>query len=83
MSIRSRFMPYFTITHPTRGTVPGPYSKLPKASPVRRLALDVGASLVVPAGVDGNGLNDAINSVLVSCPEEQAYWTSITCETRQ
>jgi pre-rRNA-processing protein IPI1 len=42
-SVCSRLIPYFTISHPTRGELPGPYCKLP--GECRRLVLDVVATL--------------------------------------
>ncbi|KAI0361212.1 hypothetical protein OH77DRAFT_1443396 [Trametes cingulata] len=49
-ALRSRLIPYFTITHPTRGKLPGPFAKLPANSPLRRLVLDLVATLVSQSG---------------------------------
>ncbi|KAI0830683.1 hypothetical protein BC628DRAFT_1313137 [Trametes gibbosa] len=45
-SLRTRCVPYFAITHPTRGKLHGPYAKLPANSPLRRLALDFVVTLI-------------------------------------
>ncbi|KAI9060172.1 hypothetical protein FKP32DRAFT_1595567 [Trametes sanguinea] len=45
-SLRSRLVPYFLISHPTRGKIGGPYAKLPANSPIRRLILDLVATIV-------------------------------------
>ena len=39
-----RLIPFFTITHPTRGDLPGPFSRLKDPS-TRRLALDVAVTI--------------------------------------
>ncbi|KAK0506164.1 hypothetical protein EDD18DRAFT_20287 [Armillaria luteobubalina] len=44
-SLRSRLVPYFVVEHPVRGQIPGPFTKLPHGSTVRRLALDVVATM--------------------------------------
>jgi len=70
-SLRSQIVPYFSITHATRGQILGPYSKLPSTSPVRRLALD----LVTLIGEDSS-LSSAVD-VAVLGTEEEPYWRSI------
>ncbi|KAH9898031.1 hypothetical protein C8Q73DRAFT_640798 [Cubamyces lactineus] len=44
-SLKSRLVPYFSIEHPSRGIVRGPYAKLPAGSPLRRLVLDLVATI--------------------------------------
>ncbi|SJL05680.1 uncharacterized protein ARMOST_09016 [Armillaria ostoyae] len=44
-SLRSRLVPYFVVEHPVRGQILGPFTKLPHGSTVRRLALDVVATM--------------------------------------
>ncbi|KAF9044791.1 hypothetical protein BDZ89DRAFT_1058887 [Hymenopellis radicata] len=72
-SLRTRFMPYFVILHASRGSIPGPYTKLPPSSIVRRLALEVAATLVVP----GDALSGAISSTLIGSTEGE-YWASVS-----
>ncbi|KAJ7038093.1 hypothetical protein C8F04DRAFT_1326018 [Mycena alexandri] len=69
--LRSQIVPYFSITHATRGQILGPYSKLPSTSPVRRLALD----LVALIGEDSS-LSSAVD-VAVLGTEEESYWRGI------
>lgn len=53
-SLRTRFCPFFTIQHPSRGEIRGPYAKLQNSfdgldmplNPLKRLALDLAAILV-------------------------------------
>ncbi|KAH9981382.1 hypothetical protein BGW80DRAFT_1434558 [Lactifluus volemus] len=49
----SRLVPYFTITHPERGTLPGPFTKLGDPS-LQRLALDV--AVTITSGIPRYGL---------------------------
>ncbi|OCH95802.1 hypothetical protein OBBRIDRAFT_871454 [Obba rivulosa] len=74
-ALSSRLMPYFVISHTTRGRLPGPYAKLPPASPVRRLVLDVVATIVRSGGAD-DGLQDAVGEA-VRGTEEEEYWSSL------
>lgn len=77
-SLRTRLAPYFVISHATRGTLLGPYSKIPPGSPLRRLVLDVVVSIISGAGGDGgrDGLVSAVNEA-VKGTEEQSYWISM------
>lgn len=70
-SLCSRLVPYFTITHPTRGQLPGPYTRLPDGSPIRRLALDVVATILTSFAE--TGLIDAVGVATVDT-EEAGYW---------
>ncbi|KAJ7103428.1 hypothetical protein B0H15DRAFT_812209 [Mycena belliarum] len=70
-SLRLQLVPYFSITHPVRGQISGPYSKLPSGSPIRRLALDL-ASLICDSG-----LSSAVE-VAVLGTVEQPYWCNIS-----
>ncbi|GLB36226.1 hypothetical protein LshimejAT787_0305140 [Lyophyllum shimeji] len=75
-SLRSKLIPYFTIAHPVRGQVPGPYSKLPVASPLRRLALDLVAILMSAESGREDGLGAAVDQATMGT-EEQEYWVEI------
>ncbi|KAJ7487700.1 hypothetical protein B0H11DRAFT_2157103 [Mycena galericulata] len=70
-SLRAQIVPYFSITHPLRGQMPGPYLKLSSSS-VRRLALD----LVVLIGGDPS-LSSAVDAAVLGTPE-QSYWGNIS-----
>lgn len=74
--LRSQIVPYFSITHAVRGQVPGPYTKLPPASPVRRLALDVAVLIG-----DDPSLSSAVN-VAVLGTKEEPYWHNISTTNR-
>ncbi|KAJ7181761.1 hypothetical protein C8R43DRAFT_970362 [Mycena crocata] len=69
--LRSQIVPYFSITHSVRGQIPGPYSKLPVSSSIRRLALDL-VSLVG----DDSSLSSAVDAVVLGTTE-QPYWHHI------
>ncbi|KAL6304291.1 hypothetical protein BKA93DRAFT_733535 [Sparassis latifolia] len=73
-SLRSRLVPYFVITHATRGKLPGPFSKLPASSPLRRLALD--AVVTLTRDGDDEGLAAVVDEAVVGAPQE-AYWRSV------
>ncbi|KAJ7110117.1 hypothetical protein C8R44DRAFT_634671 [Mycena epipterygia] len=70
--LRSQIVPYFSITHAVRGQVPGPYTKLPPASPIRRLALDVAVMIG-----DDPSLSSAVNAAVLGTKEEP-YWHNIS-----
>ncbi|KAJ7925880.1 hypothetical protein B0H13DRAFT_1973741 [Mycena leptocephala] len=71
--LRSQIVPYFSITHATRGQILGPYSKLPSPSATRRLALD----LVALIG-DDPALTSAVDAAVLGT-EEESYWRNIHC----
>ncbi|KAI0330555.1 hypothetical protein GY45DRAFT_736395 [Cubamyces sp. BRFM 1775] len=73
-SLRSRLVPYFTITHPSRGKVRGPFAKLPAGSSLRRLVLDLVATIQgrTPSKADtgDDGLVAAVAEAVRETPEE-------------
>ncbi|KII93209.1 hypothetical protein PLICRDRAFT_101004 [Plicaturopsis crispa FD-325 SS-3] len=73
-AVRSRLAPFFGIVHPVRGPLPGPYTKIPAASPVRRLAIDVVVSLSRMEGTDE--LVDAVGRAVVGT-DEGPYWEQL------
>ncbi|PCH33787.1 hypothetical protein WOLCODRAFT_135324 [Wolfiporia cocos MD-104 SS10] len=75
VSLRARLAPYFIITHPTRGRVLGPFAKIPPASGLRRLALDVAATVLDRSGVRDE-LAVAVDEA-VRGTEDEGYWASI------
>ncbi|KAH9950477.1 hypothetical protein B0H21DRAFT_723497 [Amylocystis lapponica] len=77
-SLRTRLVPYFIITHSTRGKLPGPYAKLPPAW--RRLVLDVAFTVTHAQPVCGSedGLDAAVDDAVKGTSAEGAYWTSLS-----
>ncbi|RDB28596.1 Testis-expressed sequence 10 protein [Hypsizygus marmoreus] len=73
-SLRSKLIPYFSITHAVRGQLLGPYSKLPVSSPLRRLALDLVVTLLQTGHDDS--LCAAVD-LAVANTNEQCYWTHV------
>jgi pre-rRNA-processing protein IPI1 len=73
----ARFTPYFVITHPTKGTVPGPFFKLPSAH--RRLILDVVATMLYDQDVRV-GASEFLRAVERSLAEqeEKEYWDQVS-----
>lgn len=73
----ARLTPYFSITHPTRGTLPGPFFKLPTAH--RRLILDVVVTMLDDRDVRaaaGEFLSTVERSLIGQ--EEKEYWDQIS-----
>ncbi|PIL31596.1 hypothetical protein GSI_06298 [Ganoderma sinense ZZ0214-1] len=78
-ALRSRLLPYFSITHPTRGKLPGPYAKLPVQSPLRRLVLDL-VSTIVAQGYRTSNMDDGLEvtvSEAVQGTPEASYWAGV------
>lgn len=74
-SLRQRYVPYFSINHPTRGPIFGPFAKLPSIL-LRRLALDVAINFSLAAGSSAEGddeLGSAVGIAVAGTPEEP-YW---------
>jgi pre-rRNA-processing protein IPI1 len=69
-----RLVPFFMVTHATRGQLPGPYSKLPPA--LRRLMLDTVSKLQDMSEGDDTGATQAVVSATAGT-EEAAYWANI------
>ncbi|ETW87294.1 hypothetical protein HETIRDRAFT_59338 [Heterobasidion irregulare TC 32-1] len=78
-AVRSRLVPYFIIAHPTRGALPGPYTKLERPT-LRTLALDVVATLFRLGGVEER-LDSAARIAVTGTAQEQ-YWVEITHVSR-
>jgi len=74
-SLRARLVPYFIITHATRGRLPGPYARLPPTSALRRLVLDV--VVTASSGDDGNDALKAAVDEAVKGTEVETYWKSV------
>ncbi|KAL0580871.1 rRNA processing protein [Marasmius crinis-equi] len=77
-SIQARLVPYFLITHPERGRISGPYTKLPVFTPsdmcVRRLVLSVSATLLTAVSTPSAELLEGIEGVVGQSPVEEMYW---------
>lgn len=73
----ARFAPYFGITHPTRGTLTGPFFKLPAGH--RRLVLDVVATMAYDQDVKA-AAGEFLSVVEKSLAghEEKVYWDQIS-----
>ncbi|KIJ21676.1 hypothetical protein PAXINDRAFT_5824 [Paxillus involutus ATCC 200175] len=82
-SIGSRLVPFFMITHPIRGQVPGPFTKIP-SSVFRRFTLDLCASILMDQGRSGVGDEDLCNAVstAVKGTTEEEYWARVTAAMR-
>ncbi|KAG5342392.1 hypothetical protein C0989_002227 [Termitomyces sp. Mn162] len=76
-ALRAKLVPFFTVNHAVRGQLPGPYNKIPIGSPLRRLTLDLAATLLsaTDAGIGGE-LRVAVGLAVVGS-EEQEYWVQI------
>ncbi|KAF9460822.1 hypothetical protein BDZ94DRAFT_1374995 [Collybia nuda] len=74
-SLQSKLVPYFIITHAIRGNLPGPYTKLPTPSYLRRLALDLVVT-INQGHVHDDALSVAVD-IAVDGTKEQAYWAHI------
>ncbi|KAK1234540.1 rRNA processing protein, partial [Marasmius sp. AFHP31] len=78
-SLQARLAPYFLITHPERGQIPGPYTKLPSFTPsepcVRRLVLDMSATLCSATATQPHvQWSDALRYAVAQNSEEETYW---------
>ncbi|PBL01077.1 hypothetical protein ARMGADRAFT_1058936 [Armillaria gallica] len=74
-SLRSRLVPYFVVEHPVRGQIPGPFTKLPHGSTVRRLALDVVATMQSASFTEDKLC--MFVSTAVKDTTEDSYWTLV------
>ncbi|KAI0094749.1 hypothetical protein BDY19DRAFT_1038840 [Irpex rosettiformis] len=74
VSISARLMPYFIIVHHTHGKVSGPFSKLPQASAIRRLVMDLAYSFSTVSCCEGFE-----EAVMEGCSKsDREYWLSIS-----
>jgi len=77
MTLSARFVPYFVTNHYTRGKLAGPFTKLPSASYIRRLALDVAYSLKA-SGCSSDDFSHAVEEIVSGTDRE--YWLSLVSE---
>lgn len=84
--LQARLTPYFHVDHPTRGSLSGPYKKLPQSHRLRFLCLDLVVILLDTVGVvsEASGLVKAVdsgvphgNTLANGLLEELGYWTHL------
>ena len=75
--ICTRLTPYFSVRHPTRGAIPGPFFKLPTAH--RKLILDVLAMMLYDQDVKP-GMGEFLGTLERSLTgqDEKGYWNQIS-----
>ncbi|CAE6450981.1 unnamed protein product [Rhizoctonia solani] len=73
-ALRERLIPFFIFEHAKRGTITGPWTKLPDH--LQRLALDVMSSLCHGGGEDVGGLTSAVDKA-VSQTTLSEYWVHL------
>ncbi|KAI0800897.1 hypothetical protein C8Q74DRAFT_1314301 [Fomes fomentarius] len=80
----SRLVPFFSISHPTRGRRPGPYAKIPANAPLRRLVLDCIATMI-PQKRYTPDEDESLETVVYGAVEntsEEAYWAGAVSGVR-
>ncbi|KAM6498183.1 hypothetical protein JOM56_006131 [Amanita muscaria] len=78
--LASKLVPFFCTNHAVRGQLPGPYTKIPSTSGLRRLALDVVATLLKTHSHDLAGNITRLPmmvDVTVRETSKQDYWSHI------
>lgn len=68
----SRLVPFFTIAHPQKGEIAGPFTKL-KSVQLRRLALDVAKVMVHDHEKAGAGLRASVERAVVDT-KDTIHW---------
>ncbi|KAG1755203.1 uncharacterized protein EDB91DRAFT_1242401 [Suillus paluster] len=85
VGLQSRLTPFFMITHPVRGRIPGPFTKIPASSPlIRRLAVDLVVTILsVSSRSEGEGRENLISAVgsAVTGTLEEGYWQQLVRAT--
>ncbi|KAI0062344.1 hypothetical protein BV25DRAFT_1856310, partial [Artomyces pyxidatus] len=71
--LSSRFIPYFTITHPVRGELPGPYTRI-DIPELRRLAVDTMVMVSAWISADPRERLDAAIQKAVRGTDQESYW---------
>ncbi|KAG1826020.1 uncharacterized protein BJ212DRAFT_1317584 [Suillus subaureus] len=85
MGLQTRLTPFFMITHPVRGRLPGPFTKIPTSSLlIRRLAVDLVVTILSVStrseGEERENLMIAVGSA-VSGTLEEGYWQQLVRAT--
>lgn len=83
--MQTRLTPFFMITHPVRGRLPGPFTKIPTSSQlIRRLAVDLVVTILSVStrseGEERENLMIAVGSA-VSGTLEEGYWQQLVRAT--
>jgi pre-rRNA-processing protein IPI1 len=73
----ARLVPYFTITQPVRGTLPGPFEKLGESA-LQRLALDAVVTVTACVPAESRETLEAAVRQAVEGSAQAAYWTEVT-----
>ncbi|KAN0123950.1 hypothetical protein V8E52_002440 [Russula decolorans] len=73
----ARLVPYFTITHPVRGSLPGPFKKLADPA-LQRLALDAVVTITTCVPTESREPLQAAVRQAVEGSAQAAYWTEVT-----
>ncbi|KAI0256601.1 hypothetical protein BJV78DRAFT_292526 [Lactifluus subvellereus] len=73
----ARLIPYFTMTHPGRGTLPGPFTKLGDPA-LQRLALDAVVTIISCVSAEFRGPLDVAVRQAVEGSAHAAYWAEVT-----
>ncbi|KAI0756631.1 hypothetical protein C8Q80DRAFT_1093119 [Daedaleopsis nitida] len=81
-ALRSRLLPYFSIKHPSRGQLPGPFTKLSPGSPLRRLVLNCIATILAGTSSGDDQLETIVNDTVRDSPEA-TYWAGIRNAARR
>ncbi|EPQ60740.1 hypothetical protein GLOTRDRAFT_31411 [Gloeophyllum trabeum ATCC 11539] len=81
-SIASRLIPYFIMSHPCKGEIPGPFQDLPPypRCPARRLVLDIVAT-IVSSGISGDKKLEFAVGKAVAGSEDESYWIHVRTAT--
>lgn len=77
--LRQRMAPFFHISHPTKGAIPGPWTKL-SSRDLRWLALDV-AHVLLPSDATEHLLTAIEAATKASGAEDEARWHALRSQT--
>lgn len=85
IGLQTRLTPFFMITHPVRGRLPGPFTKIPTSSQlIRSLAVDLVVTILSVSarseGEERENLMIAVGSA-VSGTLEEGYWQQLVRAT--
>lgn len=72
-NVAARLHPFFHLDHPSRGAMPGPWTRL-KSGSLRMLAIDVAYTWKARGE---NKLADAVDKAVQGFESERAHWESL------
>lgn len=76
--LRTKLVPFFYFSHPTKGSVTGPWAKI-KTSSTRKLALDLAVMMCYRSSSQCPDLATAVTSAVEhGTPQEKAFWDGFT-----